>query len=242
MSSLIKKETVASSNSGHVSNNNKEHSPAPVSEHDLINVSSPPLNNGPLYPYLGLYSHLMSLPPTYPVNTGQSPVLPGLNPLMMQAHLALAAQASAYANLHPSAMMDRLKSQRFSPYHHVSSSHKTHASTTSPLSSDSKSAFQSVVPGPRQHVTTPTPSSPPPSPSSQTATTSLRVKTITPPCLSPDTSHSSSSPGDHPSSKDTISGMTDIKNIENMVNGLKGGHETKFGISHDHRRTLTESQ
>jgi len=69
----------------------------------------------------------------------QSPTLPnGFNPMLLGAHLALAAQnnpllASAYANLHsnssslmPSLMAERLKASRFSPYT------RTDTSITSP--------------------------------------------------------------------------------------------------------------
>ena len=280
VNSLIKKETTEDKEAVGVNNNHDDKTPVAVASSPDHVAPSPPS----LYPYLGLYSHLMShsLPPNFPAppaasNHGPPLLPPGLNPLMMQAHLALAAHhnsvlASAYANLAPSSMMERIKSQRFSPYPPPAHLFSPPSSTSHPshLSSDSKSAFHSIVPGRQSQASLPpptpsspanslppTPSSPPPSPSSNTATTSLRVKTITPPSLSPANSHSStSSPGDLQSSKDprttcpknqepTVQGLTtDIKSIEKMVNGLNGGHDTTFGISHGHdqRRSLAKSQ
>lgn len=242
VNSLIKKEETCSNRNIPVINNNHANIEKPPCE---LNMQGHDVAGGPgLYPYLGLYSHLMSMP-----HHPGPPLLPGLNPLM-QAQIALAAHAhqqsvlaSAYANLHPSSMMERLKSQRFSPYQNHKSPNSSHIST-----SDSKSAFTSVTPG-SMGQSSPTPGSPPPSPSSHTATTSLRIKTISPPILSPAHSQTSSSPGENPlssstpSSKDSSTSLTpDIRNIEAMVNGLNGGHDTKFGITHESHRTLTKSQ
>ena len=208
VSSLVKKEE-----------DNVVKSPV-ASPNTLTSPPVPPPPPASLYPYLGLYSQLLhSMPaPGFPPSS-----LPhAFNPLMMQAHLALAAHhnsvlATAYSGLSQPSMMDRLKSNRFSPYPATQ-----HQPGNTSVSSESKSAFQSVI---KQ-------SSPPASP--DTATTSLMIKTITPPCSSPDHSSTSSSPGD--------TGSDDIQHIQKMVNGLNGGHETKFGISHEVQRTLTKSQ
>ena len=178
----------------------------------------PPASAASLYPYLGLYSQLLT--------SVQGPhPMPGL---MMGAQLALASAhhqnmlASAWAGLQAPAsghlMSDRLKAPRFSPY-------PLFPPTKSPPASSSSSAFQTVLPSPKV-----APGSPPPSPSSHTATTSLRIKTITPPSLSPANSHTSStSPGDSAADSRPAS---DIRNIERLVTGLDGGRDTKYGISH----------
>jgi len=214
-------------------------------------VTSPDVSVGPpsqpsppsLYPYLGFYQQLMNggsqnpgglpgLPPNFPPT---SAAFPGLNPMLINAQLALAAQqnpflATAYANINsagPMSMMDRLKQHRFSPYgpspfSNSLSSQSQPTLSPSSLSSESKSAFQSVIP---KNLA----SSPPPSPVN--ASTSLKIKTMSPPSLSP-TSLPSHSPTE----------VNDIKNIENMVNGLNGSKDTKFGISHDSRRNLSLAQ
>jgi len=242
VSSLIRKDN----SSSHSPRQDQPYSPAKSPG----SVTSPDVSVGPpsqpsppsLYPYLGFYQQLMNggsqnpgfpgMPPNFPPT---STPFPGLNPMLINAQLALAAQqnpflATAYANLNSAgsmSMMDRLKQHRFSPYgpspfsSSLSSQSQPTLSPTS-LSSDSKSAFQSVIPKNLAN-------SPPPSPVN--ASTSLRIKTMSPPSLSP-TSLPSHSPTE----------VNDIKNIENMVNGLNGTKDSKFGISHDSRRNLSITQ
>ena len=213
VSSLIKKEAEAPGVNNNLVCGDLKSSP--------VSSPCPPASAASLYPYLGLYSQLLTSPVVH---------MPGL---MMGAQLALASAhhqnmlASAWAGLQAPAsaplMSDRLKASRFSPYSHF-------PPTKSPPASSDKSAFQTVLPAPKV-----APGSPPPSPSSHTATTSLRIKTITPPSLSPANSHTSStSPGD---SAAASAPSSEIRRIQRMVTGLDGGLETKYGISHSSPET-----
>ena len=216
VSSLIKKESEPPGVNNNLGSSEVKSSP-------VANPCPPgsiPASAASLYPYLGLYSQLMS-------SVHSVPGVHSMPGLMMGAQLALASAhhqtmlASAWAGLQsppPGPLMaDRLKTPRFSPY-----------SRSPPASSESRSAFQSVMPAAK---VSPAPGSPPPSPSSHTATTSLRIKTITPPSLSPANSHTSStSPGDAAAASRPAS---DIRNIERMVSCLDGGQEATYGISHN---------
>ena len=222
------------------------------SSHPSPNMSvGPPAPPAPspssLYPFLfhpGFYQHLAS----------------GFNPMLLNAQLALAAQhnplfASAYAHsLNNPGMMaaaaaasgaqhllsssDRFRQNRFSPYTIPSGSPgssslaatQPRTSPSSPVKSpwtapgspspSSGSAFHTVLPS--KKLT----SSPPPESTSGT-----------PPARSP-TPKTASSPA-RPSSSESPVASSDLKSMENLVNGLNGSAASKFGISHDQREIST---
>ena len=206
----------------------------------LSSMTSPDVSVGPplqpsqssLYPYLlnsGLYHHLMNGSagfggPPGGGGGGGPAAFPALNPVLLNAQLALAAHqnpflASAYASLGggPLGMVERLKQHRFSPYPDTLAAGVAPPSVVGPprsqpsFGSDPRSAFQSVVP---KAQTSPLGRSSPSSPT----------------CGSPRSSASKS-----PST-------SDIKNIENMVNGLNGSVDGKFGISHSPPRGVSLHQ
>ena len=244
VSSLMRKDTSPPSPAPPPRGDNASPSKrSPLASPDVsVGPPSQPAAPSSLYPYLlntGLYHQLMAGgPPGFPPSSTAAASFPGLNPMLLNAHLALAAQqnpllATAYANLNASAsigppsaslMMDRLKQHRFSPYPVPSpfppllSPPPSSAVSPPGLSSSasSRSAFQSVVPrgghapSPPRSPATPPRLSPP-------------AKTVSPPCHSP-----------------ARTPPSDIRNIENMVNGLNGSVDGKFGISHHEgsRRSL----
>ena len=184
--------------------------------------SSPCPSSPPSNPYSnlfnsGLYQQYLT---QLLANSGVSPPI---NPMLLQAQLAMAAQsnhAHLLANYNGSAsslISERLKQNRFSPYPpSVSSLSPTSHSLLSTSQPSLTSAFKSLS---RQF-----PASPPVSP----------PHSVTPPM---DTSPpSQSSPVTVKSEIDTSEPVpSEIKNIENMINGLNGNCEGRFGLSHDSR-------
>ena len=153
---------------------------------------------------------------------GPAPFPPMLNPMLqLQAQLAM-AQAHSQANGHlpnyngvaASMLAERLKAQRYSPYSRHSPSLPTSSLNTSISSSmhspTGPSAFRSLTPKSNP------PSSPPASP---------------PHSASPVASLDLSPKLELPSPP-----KNDIRNIENMINGLNGNKEARYGLSHDARK------
>ena len=152
--------------------------------------------------------------------------LPPFNPMLLQAQLAMAASSNpllgGYGGLATSIMAERMKAHRYSPYHApVSHNTSLNTSVSSSLSSPgASSAFVSL-----------TPRSPPVSPPHR----------ATSPVLSPSPRHSSPShrytpPTHSPTSRLSPPAKSEIKSIENMISGLNGGEEGRFGIAHDSRK------
>ena len=191
-------------------------SPTPTS-------SSPTLSRGPPIekssnPYAGLFGsglyhqylgHILSSQQ----QGGQAPAppspapFPPFNPMLLQAQLAMAAQGNSllggYSGVASSVLAERLKQQRFSPYSRVSPA--THPASISP---SGPSAFRSLTPKSSSGAASPPPVSPPS-------------------CASPSSLDLSSSPRlSSPPAK------SDIRNIERMINTLKGSSEGRFGLSH----------
>jgi len=147
---------------------------------------------------------------------------PMLNPMLqLQAQLAMAAQSQAAGGApnYPGAvaasmLAERLKAQRYSPYSRQSPSLPTSSLNTSMSSSmhspTGPSAFRSLTPKSNP------PSSPPASP---------------PHSASPPASLDLSPKQEQPSPP-----KNDIRNIENMINGLNGSKEGRYSLSHDARK------
>ena len=199
-------------------------------------VSLGPPTGQPLYPYLGLYQHLMA-GGSQPLSVHQSTGLalnPGLlNSLAMAAHNPLLAYSNFNSFHSPLSMVERMKQNRFSPYtctpsplHHSTPPIHPNPSLANsllpPSSSPSvRSAFQSVLPKPSRVS--------PPSPSSATP----------PPSTSPGSS--APSPACTPTGSSSSSAHSDIRSIERMVKSLNGegaGAGGGYAISHDGRRSL----
>ena len=151
-----------------------------------------------------------------------SPSFPPLNPMLLQAQLAMAAQTNmnqqllnnAYPASAPSLISERLKQHRFSPY---SPPNTSLAATSLGSPTGVASAFRSLA-AKSQH---PSAGSPPASP----------PHSATPPALQISPRTNTSPVPLTPKSK------SDIKYIENMINGLNGNHEGgRFGLSHDGRK------
>ena len=213
------------------------------------NNSSPTISKGPPIekssnPYAGLFSsslyqqylgHLLAggggagghpspvpLPPT-------SAAFPPLHPMLLQAQLAMAAQQAGgphpgllalagvggIANpgynstqLASSVLAERLKQHRFNPYQRGGTVAGARPSHPSP-------------PGPTSAFRALTPGSPPVSPpASHSPPASLDLSTSPAQPLSP------------PDSK------SDIKNIENMIHGLNGSGDGRYGLSHDMKKLV----
>ena len=198
-------------------------------------VSLGPPTGQPLYPYLGLYQHLMA-GGGQPLSVHQSTGL-GLNPgllnsLAMAAHNPLLAYSN-FNSLHsPLSMVERMKQNRYSPYtctpsplHHstppILPNPSLAHSLLPPSSSPSvRSAFQSVLPKPSRLSPPPASATPPPS-------------------TSPGSS--APSPACTPTGSSGSSAHSDIRSIERMVKSLNGegaGGAGGYAISHDGRRSL----
>jgi len=157
--------------------------------------------------------------PNFPGFPSNSP-FPPMHPMLLQAQIAMAAQSqlgnpllNSYSGPTNSIISERLKQHRFAPYSPPTpNTSLASASLGSPTGV--ASAFRSLA-----SKTNP-PSSPPASPP-QTSTPPLSKGDINPRPLSPAFSNPSKS---------------DIKNIENMINGLNGTNEGRFGLSHDVRK------
>ena len=196
------------------------------------NISVGPPNEPPTNPYSnlfnsGLYQQYLGQllansgsPLSFP-GPGSPPSFPPLNPMLLQAQLAMAAQSNmnqqllnnAYPASAPSLISERLKQHRFSPY---SPPNTSLAATSLGSPTGVASAFRSLAAKGGQ----PSPSSPPVSPP---RSDSPQEKTV-----SPHSDKSSASVGGGPL-------PSDIRNIENMINGLNGTNEGRFGLSHETR-------
>jgi len=178
--------------------------------------------------YLGqILSQHAGNPGFHGSNPGSFP--PMINPMLqLQAQLAMAAQSQQqqanngqmpnYTGVAASMLAERLKAQRYSPYSRQSPSLPSSSLNTSISSSmhspNGPSAFRSLTPKSNP------PSSPPASPPHSTS----------PPPSSFDLS---------PKPQDTLlpsPPKNDIRNIENMINGLNGSKEGRYSLSHDARK------
>ena len=144
-----------------------------------------------------------------------------MNPMLLQAQLAMAASnplLSAINNPTANLISERLKQSRFSPYS------LTPAPASSPLTSGLASAFKALgsqvgrPPGPPVSPPVSPPHSGSPAPSLALSPGSGSVKSEPEP--------EKVTPGPEPGCR------SDIKNIENMINGLNGTNEGRFGLSH----------
>ena len=200
--------------------------------------SSPTVTQGPPVekssnPYAGLFNsnlyqqylgHILNSQSNLPNFPGSSAPFPPFNPMLLQAQLAMAAQNNSllnnYNGVASSMLAERLKQQRYSPYPRVS----PNASVTSSLNTSIASSMHSPTGGPSAFRSlTPKsnpPSSPPVSPPTCTSPASLDLS-VSPKLLSPN--------GAAPP-------KNDIRNIENMIHGLNGSPEGRYGMSHDVRK------
>jgi len=173
----------------------------------------PPPPPPSLHPYLGFYHQLLGGPSAFPPTSPFPPHL-NINPAVLfnpflasaYAHLSSGAGATSFG-------VDRAKQPRFSPYPHpVPPPSQPSPPSSSLCSSDSKSAFQSVVPKCQS------PNSPP---QALLSPASLSPTSLPP---SPHQNHLHlESPkrqqGSHPG----------LRNIENLVKGINGRKEgSKF--------------
>ena len=207
---------------------------SPTSPACSPNISVGPPQSPPSHPYTnlfnsGLYQQYLGQLLANSNNSGHHGPGPGhgpaLNPMLLQAQIAMAAQNNlhnnpllASYNNHANMISERLKQNqnRFSPY---SSPASSMSSSHSPLTSGIASAFKALGAGAKL----PTPeesSSPPVSPPHSSSP---------PPSLAVSPSSVKSEPGTANSSSPLRS---DIKNIENMINGLNGTSEGRFSLSH----------
>ena len=201
------------------------------------NISVGPPQSPPNNPYSNLFSsglyqqYLGQLLASQATGPGHAP--PALNPMLLQAQLAMAAQTNlhnnpllaSYSN-HANMISERLKQNRFSPYS------SPPASQHSPLNSGLASAFKALgggVPGSKLSPDE-APNSPPVSPPHSTSPPPSL------PSLPSNTSNVSPNSGSVKSEPDQSSSSprlrSDIKNIENMINGLNGTSEGRFSLSH----------
>ena len=158
------------------------------------------------------------------------PFPPMINPMLqLQAQLAMAAQSQQqqqanngqmpnYTGVAASMLAERLKAQRYSPYSRQSPSLPSSSLNTSISSSmhspNGPSAFRSLTPKSNP------PSSPPASPPHSTSPPPSNSFDLSP---KPDTLLPSPP-------------KNDIRNIENMINGLNGSKEGRYSLSHDARK------
>lgn len=200
--------------------------------------SSPTVSQGPPVekssnPYAGLFNsnlyqqylgHILNSQSNLPNFPGSAAPFPPFNPMLLQAQLAMAAQnnplLSNYNGVASSMLAERLKQQRYSPYPRVS----PNASVTSSLNTSIASSMHSPTGGPsafRSLTPKSNPAcSPPASPPTCTSPASLDLS-VSPKLLSPN--------GVAPP-------KNDIRNIENMIHGLNGSPEGRYGMSHDIRK------
>lgn len=200
--------------------------------------SSPTVSQGPPVekssnPYAGLFNsnlyqqylgHILNSQSNLPNFPGSAAPFPPFNPMLLQAQLAMAAQNNSllnnYNGVASSMLAERLKQQRYSPYPRVS----PNASVTSSLNTSIASSMHSPTGGPsafRSLTPKSNPAcSPPASPPTCTSPTSLDLS-VSPKLLSPN--------GVAPP-------KNDIRNIENMIHGLNGSPEGRYGMSHDIRK------
>jgi len=209
------------------------------------NISVGPPQSPPTNPYTNLFNS--SLYQQYLgqlLANGGGPQAP-LNPMLLQAQLAMAAQNNQahllanYSNHASNLISERLKaSNRFSPYP-VSSITGPIASTLGSASPTGiASAFKSLggqlpagIQLPIKSVSPPV--SPPhsASPPRLASSPASSMKSEEPPPSSSPVNTMSS-----PTNSPTLTGnRSNIKSIENMINGLNGSHEGRFGLNHDAR-------
>ena len=207
----------------------------PASSPGSPNVSVGPPMSPPSNPYANLFNsglyqqYLGHLIANSAAGGGGGGGPPPINPMLLQAQLAMAAQsnhAHLLANYNGSAsslISERLKQNRFSPYTPTASlpNSLSHPSLISPPGLGS--AFKSLsrpLSGNSPPVSPPHSSgSPPPARSPGSVGSPATVK---------------SEPEPEPSSAGTAVAASDIKNIEKMINGLSGNAEgSRFSLSHE---------
>lgn len=187
----------------------KESSNSLNSSYPSPNISvGPPIHPSPhLLPYL--YPHGLYPPPPLSLlhNPATSSMSAGLNPgLLFNAQLALAAQHPAlfghYSGHSPSSPLQGIKNNRFSPY---------------TLPGSSGSAFDAVTPNTGQRSLS---SSPPPRVASDSPL--LRPQSVSPSLTKNNQKDTSGYEPTNRKQNENIakSSPSELKNIENMVNGL----------------------
>ena len=170
------------------------------------NISVGPPQSPPSNPYTNLFSS--GLYQQYLgqllANTNNS----NINPMLLQAQLAMASY-----NNHANLISERLKQNRFSPYGNPPVSSLANNIGSAGLAS----AFKALGSGKVAVETTSPPVSPP---HSTSPPPNMR--------LSPASVKSEITPSPPPSAPL----RSDIKSIENMINGLNGSSEGRFSLSH----------
>ena len=175
------------------------------------NISVGPPQSPPSNPYTNLFSsglyqqYLGQLL----ANSNSNSNLSNINPMLLQAQLAMASY-----NNHANLLTERLKHNRFSPYTPPVSSLATSIGSTGLAS-----AFKALG-GHKVSLDTPSPPVSPPHSGSPPA--SMRVSPGSVKCESPGT----------PPPQPPTALRSDIKSIENMINGLNGTSEGRFSLSH----------
>jgi len=215
------------------------------------NISVGPPQSPPTNPYTNLFNS--SLYQQYLgqlLANGGGPQTP-LNPMLLQAQLAMAAQNNQahllanYSNHATNLISERLKaSNRFSPYP-VSSITGPIASTLGSSSPTGiASAFKSLggefklggLPAIQLPIKSVSPPVSPPhsaSPPRLASSPASSLKSEEPP--PPSSPSRTTSPTSSPSLSTNVPNRSNIKSIENMINGLNGSHEGRFGLNHDAR-------
>ena len=166
------------------------------------NISVGPPQSPPSNPYTNLFSsglyqqYLGQLL----ANSNNSNGLANINPMILQAQLAMASY-----NNHANLISERLKQNRFSPYSPPVSS------LASSIGSNGLASAFKALGGSKMTAD----SSPPVSPPHSSSPLPGSVKSESAPSPPPATSLRS-----------------DIKSIENMINGLNGSSEGRFSLSH----------
>lgn len=182
------------------------------------NISVGPPQSPPSNPYSnlfnsGLYQQYLG---QLLANSNNSNGLSNINPMLLQAQLAMASY-----NNHANLISERLKQNRFSPYTPPVSSLASSIGSTGLASAfkalgGSKLALDNSPPVSPPHSTSPPPN--------------VRV--------SPGSVKSEISPPS-PTPSQPASLRSDIKSIENMINGLNGSSEGRFSLSHSASQPAT---
>ena len=153
---------------------------------------------------------------------------PGLNPMLLQAQLAMAAHNNPLLamNMNNANMIsERLKQNRFSPYSMSQPTNNAgpppNQTSPSPLTSGLASAFKALggagITGSKPNPT-------------EEGCGSVVSPPVSPPHSASPPPSVKSEPG--PVSPPQAGLRSDIKNIENMINGLNGTSDGRFSLSH----------
>ena len=178
------------------------------------NISVGPPQSPPSNPYSnlfnsGLYQQYLG---QLLANTNSS----NINPMLLQAQLAMASY-----NNHANLISERLKQNRFSPY----SSPPVSSLANNIGSAGLASAFKALGAAGKVGVGVVDNNSPPVSPPHSTSPPpNMR--------LSPASVKSEITPSPPPPPSLPAPLRSDIKSIENMINGLNGSSEGRFSLSH----------